>query len=77
MSGIVTPKQLFGWTKYAVLVSFVVAAVLTPTPDAVTQTLLAAPLIGLYLLGVGFAWLFGTRRQRAAAGEKSVATTTR
>jgi sec-independent protein translocase protein TatC len=63
LSGIVTPKQLFGWTKYAVLVSFIVAAVLTPTPDAVTQTLLAGPLVALYLLGVGVAWLFGARKK--------------
>jgi sec-independent protein translocase protein TatC len=63
LSGIVTPRQLFGWTKYAVLVSFIVAAVLTPTPDAVTQTLLAGPLVALYLLGVGVAWLFGARKK--------------
>jgi sec-independent protein translocase protein TatC len=74
MSGIVTPRQLFGWTKYAVLVSFVVAAVLTPTPDAVTQTLLAGPLVALYLLGVGVAWAFGGRK-KGASEEKSVATT--
>ena len=74
LSGIVTPRQLFGWTKYAVLVSFIVAAVLTPTPDAVTQTLLAGPLIALYLLGVGIAWLF-TGKKKSASEEKSVATT--
>ena len=74
LSGIVTPRQLFGWTKYAVLVSFIVAAVLTPTPDAVTQTLLAGPLIALYLLGVGIAWLF-TGGKKSASEEKSVAST--
>jgi sec-independent protein translocase protein TatC len=68
LSGIVTPRQLFGWTKYAVLVSFLVAAVLTPTPDVVTQTLLAGPLIGLYLLGVAVAWLL---TPRAKSEEKS------
>jgi sec-independent protein translocase protein TatC len=68
LTGIVTPRQLFGWTKYAVLVSFVVAAVLTPTPDVVTQTLLAGPLIGLYLLGVAVAWLV---TPRAKSEEKS------
>jgi sec-independent protein translocase protein TatC len=76
LSGVVTPRQLFGWTKYAVLVSFVVAAVLTPTPDAVTQTLLAGPLVVLYLLGVGVAWLFARKRDASAAETKSVATTT-
>ncbi len=73
-SGVVTPRQLFGWSKYAVLVSFVVAAVLTPTPDAVTQTLLAGPLIALYMLGVGVSWLF-VRGRDAKAEEKRVATT--
>ena len=75
MSGIVTPRQLFGWTKYAVLVSFIVAAVLTPTPDMVTQTLLAGPLIALYLLGVAVAWMFVRKKPKVASAEKSVATT--
>jgi sec-independent protein translocase protein TatC len=61
--GLVTPRFLLRQTKYAILVSFVVAAVLTPTPDMVTQTLLALPMIGLYLLGVGVAWLFGKPRR--------------
>jgi sec-independent protein translocase protein TatC len=39
-----------------------VAAVVTPTPDVVTQTLLALPMIGLYLLGVIVAALFGKKR---------------
>jgi sec-independent protein translocase protein TatC len=77
MSGVVTPKQLFGWTKYAVLASFIIAAVLTPTPDAVTQTLLAGPLIALYLLGVGVAWLFGAKEKSAAASEEKSVTTPR
>jgi sec-independent protein translocase protein TatC len=76
MSGIVTPRQLLGWTKYAVLAAFVVAAVLTPTPDAVTQTLLAGPLIALYLLGIGLAWLFGARQPKPEpSSEKSIAPT--
>jgi sec-independent protein translocase protein TatC len=70
LSGIVTPRQLFGWTKYAVLAAFVIAAVLTPTPDVVTQTLLAGPLIALYLLGVLVAWLVMPRRK---SEERSVA----
>ena len=43
--------------------SFIVAAVVTPTPDMVTQTLLAMPMIGLYLLGVLVAALFGKKRR--------------
>lgn len=76
MSGVVTPRRLFGWTKYAVLVAFIVAAVLTPTPDAVTQLLLAGPLIALYVLGVGIAWIFVREKKADPATEaKGVATT--
>lgn len=59
--GIVTPAFLLQKFKYAVVLSFVVAAIVTPTPDMVTQTALALPMIGLYLLGVGIAFLFGKR----------------
>lgn len=60
-AGLVDARQLLAGFKYAVLGAFVLSAVLTPTPDVVTQTLLAGPLILLYLLGVGAAWLFARR----------------
>ncbi len=60
LSGIVTAKQLFKGTPYAVLAVFVAAAILTP-PDWISQILLAIPMIGLYLVGVGVAWLFGKK----------------
>lgn len=59
--GIVTPAFLMQKFKYAVVLSFVIAAVVTPTPDMVTQTALAVPMILLYLLGVVVAWLFGKK----------------
>ena len=62
--GLVTAPTLLRAWKFAVLGSFVVSAVITPTPDVVTQTALAAPMIGLYLLGVLVAWLFGKKRKR-------------
>ena len=66
VAGIVDARQLFGGFKYAVLGAFILAAVLTPTPDMVTQTLLAGPLIVLYLLGVGAAFLVGAGRRRGS-----------
>jgi len=42
---------------YAVVAIFVIAAVVTPTPDAATQIILAAPMLLLYLLGIAIAWL--------------------
>ena len=46
-----------------VAIAFVVSAVITPTGDMVTQSVLAVPMIGLYLLGVMVAWLFGKPRR--------------
>ena len=46
-SGIVSPQDLAKKRKYAILISFVVAAILTP-PDVISQVLLALPMIVLY-----------------------------
>jgi sec-independent protein translocase protein TatC len=64
--GLVTPRFLMRNFKYAVVISFVVAAIITPTPDMVTQSLLALPMLGLYLLGVGVAAIFGRPRRSPA-----------
>jgi len=50
--GIVTTEFLSKNRKYAVLVAFVLAAFLTPTPDAFNQTLMAVPIIVLYEAGI-------------------------
>lgn len=60
--GLVTPRFLWSKFKYAVLLIFVIAAIITPTPDVVTQSLLAFPMIGLYLLSIGIAWVVGRDR---------------
>jgi len=59
--GIVTPAFLLQKFKYAVVLSFVIAAIVTPTPDMVTQSALAIPMILLYLLGIGIAYVFGKK----------------
>lgn len=53
--------------KLAVLFAFVIAAVVTPTPDIVTQSLLAGPMVALYVVSIGIAWLF--RKRRSESGE--------
>jgi len=59
--GLVTSKQLAKNRKYAILGAFIAGAVLTPTPDAFNQTLMAGPLIILYEVGILSARLFGRR----------------
>ena len=67
MAGIVDAPTLLRGTPYAVLAVFITAAILTP-PDWVSQIFLAVPMVALYLLGVGVAWLFGGTRSRGKAG---------
>jgi sec-independent protein translocase protein TatC len=47
--------------KYAILIIFIIAAVVTPTGDPGTQTMFAAPMVGLYLLSIGIAWIVGPK----------------
>lgn len=60
--GIVDAKMLSVYRKYAVLVIFIAAAILTPTPDAFSQILMAAPMMVLYEVGIIAARIFGKKR---------------
>lgn len=59
--GLVTPQFLAKNRKYAVLINFVIAAILTPTPDAFNMLLMAGPLLVLYEVGILAARVFGPR----------------
>ena len=65
--GLVTPKGLARNRKYAVLGAFVTSAILTPTPDAINQSLMAGPIIVLYEIGIVCARLFGRPRRVVVA----------
>jgi sec-independent protein translocase protein TatC len=70
-AGLVTRKQLKSGRRYAVVVAFVIAAVLTP-PDVVSQLLLAVPLVLLYELSLIAIWF--TERKRAREAAKAAAS---
>jgi len=63
--GLATAGFLWRNIKYAILLIFVAAAVITPTGDPMTLVLMAGPMIGLYILSIGLAWIFGKRRRHA------------
>ncbi|MBK8481263.1 MAG: twin-arginine translocase subunit TatC [Proteobacteria bacterium] len=71
LAGIVTPQALWRWNPYFIIVAFVLGAILTPTPDVLTQSMMALPLIVLYNLGIGIAWLVARRRSAAGGGTKA------
>lgn len=60
--GLTTPQFLARNRKFAVLLAFIVAAILTPTPDIFNQVLMAGPLLLLYEIGIISARLFGRRK---------------
>jgi sec-independent protein translocase protein TatC len=69
--GIVTPKFLWKNIRYAILIIAIVAAVITPTPDAMTMLIFMAPMIGLYFIGIGVSAMVVRKKERqlAAAAE--------
>jgi sec-independent protein translocase protein TatC len=50
--GLVTPRKLARMRRYAIVVCFIVAAIITPTPDAFTQCMMAIPMVILYEVGI-------------------------
>jgi sec-independent protein translocase protein TatC len=65
--GIVTPKFLMKNFRYAILVIALLAAILTPTPDATTMLVFMAVLVALYFVGVAVSWVVVRRRERRLA----------
>jgi len=69
--GIVSPKFLWKNIRYAILAVFLVAAIITPSPDPWTMCIYAVPMLGLYLIGIGVAWWVHPSRRKAKAAKKS------
>jgi sec-independent protein translocase protein TatC len=59
--GIINHHFLLNKFKYAILIAFIISAIVTPTPDMVTQTVLALPMIALYVISILIAWIFGKK----------------
>jgi len=62
---LITARFLARHFKYAFLIIFVLAAVITPTGDMMTQAIFAAPMIGLYLLSILVAWVVAPKASKA------------
>ncbi|MBI4456302.1 MAG: twin-arginine translocase subunit TatC [Acidobacteria bacterium] len=71
--GIVTPRFLLHNFKFAVLIIFIIAAVISPTGDAVNLFVFALPMMALYVVSIGIAFLF---RRRHKARDHALSTST-
>jgi sec-independent protein translocase protein TatC len=69
--GIVTPKFLWQNFRYAILIISVVAAVITPTPDATTMLIFMAPMLGLYFIGIGVSFMVVRSKKKREAAESA------
>jgi len=63
--GIVSPSFLWRNIRYAILIVFVIAAIICPSPDPWTMCIYAIPMLALYVAGIGIAWyVHPSRRKR-------------
>jgi sec-independent protein translocase protein TatC len=69
--GIVTPKFLWSNFRYAIAIIAVVAAIITPTPDAQTMLIFMAPMVGLYFVGIAVSALVLRNKKKRLAAESA------
>jgi sec-independent protein translocase protein TatC len=70
-AGLVSVAFLNRYRKYAILINFIIAAILTPTPDIVNQMMMGVPLLVLYEVSVLSVWVFG-RKTFAGFEQKAI-----
>jgi len=67
MVGLVTHRGLWKFSRWFIVLAFIIGAILTPGPDVVSQLMMALPMIALYNISILLAWRVTLRRERAAA----------
>jgi sec-independent protein translocase protein TatC len=72
LMGVISAGWMWRNFRYAILVIFIIAAIVTPTTDILNMCLFAAPMVALYGLSIGIAWLVHPSRRRKRA-EKAAA----
>jgi len=63
---VITARWMLRNLRYSILVIFIVAAVVTPTADILNMCLFAAPMVALYAISIGVAWLVNSTRERGS-----------
>jgi len=71
--GIMSPSFMIKNFRYAILVIFILAAIVTPTPDIINMCVFAAPMLALYALSIGVAWLVHPKQREARKQKASQA----
>src|SRR5437867_4932305 len=70
LMGMVNAGWMWRNLRYSILVIFIIAAIITPTTDILNMCLFAAPMVGLYILSIGVAWIVHPSQRRARRARK-------
>jgi sec-independent protein translocase protein TatC len=65
LMGIISAGFMWKNFRYAILIIFIIAAIVTPSPDIMSMLIFAAPMVGLYVVSIGIAWLVHPKQRRA------------
>jgi len=68
--GLIFEMPILVFFRYSILVIFIIAAILTPTTDILNMCLFAAPMVGLYIVSIGVAWIVHPAQRRARQARK-------
>lgn len=71
LMGVVDARFLWRQIRYAIMIIFTIAAILTPTTDIVNMCIFAGPMVVLYLFGIGIAWFVHPKRRGARQEAKA------
>ena len=71
MIGVVTHRSLWKFNRWFIVIASIVAAILTPSPDAVSQIMMATPMVVLYNLSILLAWRITAKREKKQAAERA------
>jgi sec-independent protein translocase protein TatC len=68
--GIITAGFMWKNFRYAILLIFIIAAIVTPTPDVLNMCIFAAPMIALYAVSIGIAYIVHPKQRKARQEKK-------
>ncbi len=71
LMGVVSAGWMWKNIRYAVLAIFIIAGILTPTPDITNMCIFAAPMLALYLMSIGIAWFVHPTQRKAREARRA------
>src|SRR6202161_237414 len=71
LMGMITAGFMLKNFRYAILIIFIIAAIVTPTPDILSMCIFAAPMVALYGISIGIAWVVHPTQRRAREAKKA------